>query len=158
MCNGGEVTVAQRGSLKGSRERAAARRIEALELRKSGLSYRRIGERLDVSGPQAHRDVMRELKALAKIATKEADGVRVLEEYRLDALLEILWPQVEAGDQGAVDRALRIMQRRAALRGLDAPTKIAPTDPTGEKEYTALTDDERATRIEAIINARQISA
>ena len=101
--------MAQRGSPKGARERAAQRRIEALELRKAGLSYRRIGERLNVSGPQAHRDVMRELKALAKIATKEADGVRTLEEYRLDALLEILWPQVESGDQGAIDRSLKIM-------------------------------------------------
>ena len=101
---------------------------------------------------------MRELQALAKIATKEADGVRILEEYRLDALLAILWPQVEEGDQGAIDRALRIMQRRAALRGLDAPTKVAPTDPTGEKEYAGFTDDERLARVEAIVKTGQTGA
>ena len=76
----------------------------------------------------------------------------------LDALLEILWPQVEAGDQGAVDRSLKIMQRRAALRGLDAPTKVAPTDPTGEKEYTTFTDEERLARIAALIKIGQDSA
>ena len=30
--------------------------------------------------------------------------------------------------------ALSIMGRRAKLNGLDAPTKIAPTDPTGEHQ------------------------
>ena len=85
-------------------------------------------------------------------------GLRVLEEYRLDALLMVLWPQVMGGDQGAVDRVLRVMQRRAALRGLDAPTKVAPTDPTGEKEYAIFTDDERRRRIEALLKAGQMEA
>ena len=34
----------------------------------------------------------------------------------------------------AVAGALKIMERRARLLGLDAPTKISATDPTGEKE------------------------
>lgn len=82
-------------------------------------------------------------------------GLRVLEERRLDAILMVLWPLVRGGDQGAVDRVLRVMQRRAALRGLDAPTKLAPTDPTGQNEYGLFTDDERRRRIEALLKAGQ---
>jgi hypothetical protein len=36
----------------------------------------------------------------------------------------------------AVTVAVRLMERRAKLLGLDAPTKTALTDPTGEKEMT----------------------
>ena len=35
----------------------------------------------------------------------------------------------------AMDRILKIMERRAKLLGLDMPTKIAPTDPSGEKSF-----------------------
>lgn len=34
----------------------------------------------------------------------------------------------------AVNAAVKLMERRARLLGLDAPTKVAATDPTGEKE------------------------
>ena len=36
----------------------------------------------------------------------------------------------------AVNAAVKLMERRARLLGLDAPTKVAATDPTGEKEAT----------------------
>lgn len=35
----------------------------------------------------------------------------------------------------AVDRAIKLMERRARLLGLDAPTKVAPTTPDGDKPY-----------------------
>jgi len=35
----------------------------------------------------------------------------------------------------AIDRAIKLMERRARLLGLDAPTKIAPTNPDGDKPY-----------------------
>ena len=54
-------------------------------------------------------------------------------------------PSFLAGVQWCIDR-------RCKLLGLDAPTKIAPTDPTGTKEYAELTDDERAERLAAILD------
>jgi hypothetical protein len=42
-------------------------------------------------------------------------------------MITVLWPQVAKGNQGAVDRVLRIMERRAKLLGLDAPTKADVT-------------------------------
>ena len=46
---------------------------------------------------------------------------------------------VRLQDQGAklaaIDRAIKLMERRARLLGLDAPTKMAPTNPEGDKPY-----------------------
>lgn len=40
---------------------------------------------------------------------------------------------------GTIASMLKVMERRSKLWGLDAPTKTALTDPTGEKEATPLT-------------------
>jgi len=45
------------------------------------------------------------------------------------------------------------IDRRCKLLGLDAPTKIAPTDPSGTREYDNITDDERIARLGAILDA-----
>ena len=37
---------------------------------------------------------------------------------------------------------LRVMERRAKLLGLDAPQKIAPTNPSGENEFHSMSDEE----------------
>jgi hypothetical protein len=52
---------------------------------------------------------------------EEVQQLRVLESQRLDALLEAVWPQAAQGHLPAVDRAVRILERRARLLGLDAP-------------------------------------
>ena len=126
---------------KGSREIAAERRIKALELRKTGLSYRAIGDALGVSHGQAYNDVMRALRQLAKKQDGIAEELRILEDQRLDDMLAPMMTQAKRGNQGAVDRVLRIMDRRARLWGLDAPQKIAPTDPSGEHEYSGVRED-----------------
>jgi len=97
------------------------RHRQALELRKAGVSYAVIAERLGYRGPSgAHAAVG---VALKKTLQEPADELRQLEVERLDAMLLSIWPQVKQGNQGAIDRALRIMERRAKLLGLDAPVK-----------------------------------
>jgi hypothetical protein len=49
----------------------------------------------------------------------------VLELMRLERLHAAVWPQAIRGDVNAVDRVLRIMERRARLLGLDAPKRVA---------------------------------
>lgn len=100
------------------------RRKQALDLRCAGASYRLIGETLDVSRQQAHRDVTRALRNLAKLSEEDAEAMRTLEEYRLNKMLRGLWPAALKGHQGAVDRVLRIMDRRARYLGLDAPKAL----------------------------------
>lgn len=62
----------------------------------------------------------------------------------------------QAGDPRYLDIILKCVDKRCQILGLDAPTKIAPTDPTGQKEYTgAMSDEERAARISAILSQVQ---
>lgn len=110
----------------------AQRRIEAkerakkaLELRKKGMRYEAIAQQLGYSSRgNAHKAVMKELNLLAKECLEEAAQVRDLELQRLDALYLKAWEAVEGGDLPAIDRCLRIMERRAKLLGLDAAEKI----------------------------------
>ncbi len=150
--------MAESGNFKGAKARAAERRVKALELRKAGATYRQIGAQLDVSEAQSHRDVTKAIRDCIKRSAADSEELRKLEEERLDALQIALWRPATSGHEGAVDRVLRIMARRAALLGLDAPVKLAPTDPTGEQEYGSaqLTDDERRAALAAIFGDGQI--
>jgi len=126
------------------------RQLQALELRKSGVSYPAIADTLGYRGKQGAFEAVK--AALKKTLQEPADELLVLELERLDAMTLAIASQVRAGNFGAIDRNLRIMKRRAELLGLDAPTKTALTDPTGTKEYDPVTDDERIARLAAIID------
>lgn len=97
------------------------RRLRALELRRSGMNYLQIGAVLHVSGPQAFRDVQYMLRLTAQ---EPADHVRRLELERLDAMLLAHWDNAAGGSIPHTMTVLRIMERRHALLGLDAPKKI----------------------------------
>ena len=110
------------------------RRNFVLDLRKSGATYRQIADAAikrfgaddlpnGYDARYAYQDVARELDKLKAVVGDLAEDVRELEIQRLDALLLALWPQASKGNQGAVDRVLRIMERRSKLLGLDAPTR-----------------------------------
>ena len=62
----------------------------------------------------------------AKIA-ETAPQVLTMELERLDSLWRTVYPEAKRGNLGAVDRSLRIMERRARLLGLDAPSKTDVT-------------------------------
>lgn len=60
---------------------------------------------------------------MGKLIRPVADEVRTLELERLDKFLLALWDKIEQGDPIAIDRGLKIMDRRAKYLGLDAPVK-----------------------------------
>ena len=142
----------------------AQRDAEAARLRSRGLTYRQIGEQLDMSKSSAHDAVQR---ALHDTLAEPAANVRAFELERLDEMWQAVMavlerehitvsqgrivrrrvldangdPIVVARDRddkpifreeevlddapvlAAVDRLLKIQERRARLLGLDAPTK-----------------------------------
>ena len=101
----------------------AERRAQALELRKAGASYEQIARQVGYSNRgNAYRAVM---LGLAEVTQEPALEVQKLELERLDAMLLGLWPQARRGEGAAVDRVLRIMERRAKLLGLDAEQKVS---------------------------------
>src|SRR5512138_1806264 len=100
---------------------ALEKQRQALELRKAGVPYAKIADALGYKHASgAHKAVS---SALRKTLQEPADDIRLLELERLDVMLFALWPSVTKGIQGAIDRALRVMERRASLLGLDAPKK-----------------------------------
>lgn len=100
--------------------KAAEMGLRALELRKAGATYETIAQMLGYSSKAtAFNAVTRIMSQSKREATKEAFE---MELRRLDDLMMTLWPLARAGDNmAAIDRVLRIMERRAKLLGLDAP-------------------------------------
>jgi len=119
------------GKSKQSPERVRAREREAkaLELRKAGATYTQIAKQLEMTEPGAYKVVTRVLERLARKATESYESVLRLELERLDVAMLSIWPQVRAGNLGAIDRALKIMDRRAKYLGLDSPLQIASDMP-----------------------------
>ena len=116
------VGAAAKSSVR--RIRTTEKTLRALELRKRGLNYTQIGEKLGCHRSTACRYVMSELENLADKCREEAAHVRDLELQRLDALYLKAWEAVEGGDLPSIDRCLRVQERRAKLLGLDAAEKV----------------------------------
>jgi hypothetical protein len=141
----------------GKREKAAERRVQALDLRKAGASYRAIAATLGINEKTAYNDVRRALQTLAELELTSAEELRTLELARLDKLtieaarvLAATHPYVSGGkvlpnlaDDGpklqAIDRLLRISESRRKLLGLDAPPKV-PLNPDGTPFAAAYTE------------------
>jgi len=102
---------------------AAQRRVQALELRKAGYTFEQIGVALEITKQAACKHVTKALSVINDKLTESAEELRALEVQRIDAMIVVLWPRVLRGDYQAMDRVVRLMERRAKLLGLDAPTK-----------------------------------
>ena len=116
------VGAAAKSSVR--RIRTTEKTLKALELRKRGMNYTQIGEKLGCARNTACRYVLSELENLADKCREEAVHVRDLELQRLDALYLKAWEAVEEGDLPSIDRCLRVQERRAKLLGLDAAEKV----------------------------------
>ena len=111
---------------------AHANQLKALEFRKAGLPYATIAQQLGYNSPQAAWKAVK--TALKRTIQEPSDEVRQMEIERLDAVLEAVWAQVKQGNLPAVDRYVKLAQRRADLLGLDAPKRTDVT--TGGESLT----------------------
>lgn len=118
---------------------AAERRARAWELRKTGLSYPVIA--MQMYEEYLAADKLNELtsgwgawhvyKDISTILNEYRSGyqetvleVAEMEIHRLDELQTAVWTKAKTGSLEAIDRVLKIMDRRAQLIGLDKPVKI----------------------------------
>ena len=113
-----------------------------MKLRKSGWTYEKIAmatvRKFGASAlPRgydhryAYKDVRRELDRLRSDVAEDTADVRDMEIQRLDAMLEGMWSKAARGNVAAVDRVLKIMERRCKILGIDAPTKQEHTGKDG---------------------------
>jgi hypothetical protein len=124
-----------RGDSKLSADRltCAERAAKALELRKGGKTFRQIGEEMGVSEPRAFQIIDRELERLNKRRAQSAEAVTRLELERLDTMLAACGEKAKGGDLNAIDRVLKITERRAKLLGLDPGDKQPPPPQAGNQ-------------------------
>jgi hypothetical protein len=121
---------------KGQEVLAEERRTEAVKLRIAGHSYRHIAKQLGISLAQAHKDVQTVLKRTRDEADEVADEARDIDLARIDQGLKTVLEFLESAKDDelklkAIDRLVRLQERRAKLLGLDAPAKGELSGPSG---------------------------
>mgnify|MGYP000930301741 CR=1 FL=1 len=151
--------------MSGPRSKTAPRTLEARDhesravaMRKRGLTYDAIGRALGVTRQSAHAMVKRAMERAATELKDEAREAIALDLERLDAMLAVSYRAARGGDLAAMDRVLKILERRAKLLGLDAPTR---SEVTGADGGPVAIEDVRArliARIAALTAARPADA
>jgi hypothetical protein len=127
----------------------AQRRADAVAMRMTGASFQAIADKLGYSSRGAAcQDITRALEAAVAEQARTVEVYREEELQRLDLLLAEAWavlkrqhvtvshgriirdeetdqPLIDDGPTlAAIDRVLKIQERRAKFLGLDAPTKV----------------------------------
>ena len=116
-------------------QQRADRDRQALELRIAGADYDSIAQKLGYSSRGHAYDAVNAL--LLARAAEPREELRALELDRLDKLLLGIWQQAKGGNLGALDRAVKLMERRARLLGLDAPARTEISGPdSGPVEFS----------------------
>jgi hypothetical protein len=150
------------------RDEARRKRIQVLQLRAAGESFDAIAQQVGYqSRGNAHRAYE---QAMGEVTVAGVTELRKLENERLDALLLAVWPAAKRGDVASVNAALRIMDRRAKLNGLDRPVVLhvegagagmdQPRHVLTLREVLPpeLVADERSVRQQALLLHRALSA
>ena len=104
------------------REAMFALEQKVLEYRTSGMSFPKINKACGIGN--SHQVFQRAMARDANIEFKRAEALR-MEEARLDALQEGIWGSALAGNARAVEVALKVLERRARLLGLDFADMIS---------------------------------
>lgn len=101
----------------------APKAVMAFELRKAGADYDTIANRLGYKdGRSARAAILQRIKKYYAANQDAIEEIMALEMERLDHLQLVCWRLAKDGDLAAVDRILKIMERRAKLMGIDQQT------------------------------------
>jgi hypothetical protein len=139
----------------------AIRRERVARLRLRGLTEREIAFQLGsgenaLFNPKTHKPysnfiVHRDLEWLREQWEKEA--TKEIGEWKTKLIVEVEEVKRAAWAHGELETVLKCVTQQRKIMGIDAPVKIAPTSPDGEKPYESLSDEERVARLAAILDA-----
>lgn len=154
---------------------AAEHKLRVFALRKAGLSFRQIARETGLSVGRCHQIVDGELAVLTEQLTHSREQLRALELERCDVLLVKLdgflregrkvEKRVEGGKVvettvimrrpavGYFFAYMRVLERRAKLLGIDAPTKVELTTPKPERELPDDAIDRQIAELQAEVAA-----
>lgn len=90
----------------------------------AGLNYRDIASGLGVSIGTVSNDVKVLMKRWREEQVNQIDDLVTVDLRRLDAAINAIWNDVKEGNLPAVDRLIRILERRSRMLGYDEPEKV----------------------------------
>lgn len=99
-----------------------AKEAEVLKLRRGGLTFDVIAQRVGYANPGSAQKAYE--RSLNRITAEDVGIMRRAENDRLDMAQSAIWVKVLQGDNQSIANLLRIMDRRAKLNGLDVPVRI----------------------------------
>jgi len=103
-------------------ERQSIRREKVQELLLQGLTHRAIAAVVECSLATVSLDVSWIKRNWREKMAEQYDDMRAMELKKLDALEAALWPAAMAGKPHVVERVIAVMDHRAKMMGLYAPT------------------------------------
>lgn len=119
------------------------RHAKALEMRLAGATYDAIAKALGYAGPSGAFSAVQE--GLATTKRPDDDATTLTELARLDAMLTGLWAKARRGEVTAVDRVMRIEERREQVIARQT-AHAEETPPSATTERTGLSEFERRLR------------
>lgn len=99
--------------------------VDAVQMRIQGYSYQDIRDQLGFTTTDEVRVAIDRI--LADYAVEATEELRVIEAARLDHYLVMLEELIDSGHVQAIDKAIKVQERRARLMGLDKPVQINAT-------------------------------
>ena len=114
---------------------ADEKHMMAYRLRMAGAKLKDIADTLDYKTRSGAQKAI--LAGQRKLHIDPALNSKALNQDRLEELLQGLWSSAGRGALGSTDRVIKIVQELNKMDGNYEPLKIAPTDPTGTKEFGA---------------------
>ena len=119
-------------------------------LRLSGATYEQIAKALDYASPETARVTI--AKAVQSTKIEASRELKRIHHMRLEHMLMLLWPSVNAGDMQSMSAAVQIMDRLERLHGLN----FVPLEQEGPKGDTVLVvGGEKESFMEALEIARK---
>jgi hypothetical protein len=103
------------------------RRLKVAANLKAGLNYRQMAEALDVSLGTVAGDVKILFNRWRKEQVSDIDDHITLQVVQVDTTINAIWDRVTKGELPAIDRMLKLQERKSKLLGLDQPQAIDMT-------------------------------
>jgi len=130
----------------------------ALELRKTGMNFRLIGEDIGITTAGARAACMREIGHIREDLAESALELVEIQLLQLRDMMLGVWEKATKGDVKAIIAALSIQNRQAKLLGLDAPKTAEITVVEAPKVQVYLPENHRMNGGGVVIDGELVSA
>lgn len=94
------------------------RAYDLLDRKRRGETFAEIAQALGITIERARKELRRAYEGITQEPTEDA---RALDVARIEAIIQVLWPNAMQGHLPSIDRIYAGLQHRAKLKGLFAP-------------------------------------